>query len=92
VSTGKPVVYVGQSVIASWLGVNSQAVSNWIRARHTSTVPVPDVVVVSERGGEVLGWTAGRRGEWVAWYADAKASPTPRGQRYVTDEDRKGWQ
>jgi hypothetical protein len=90
--SSKPVAYVGQSVVASWLGVTSAAVSNWIRARHRDTVPVPDVVIVSDAGDEIVGWAPGRREEWEAWRrATGKTLKGPR-RHYVTDEDRKDWQ
>jgi hypothetical protein len=87
----KPVAYVGQSVIASWLGVTGAAVSNWIRARYPDSVPVPDVVVVAASGDEVLGWKPGRREEWETWRRDKVLPKGPR-RHYVTDEDRKDWQ
>jgi hypothetical protein len=89
--SSKPVVYVGQSVIASWLDVTSAAVSNWIRARYSDSVPAPDVVVVSAAGDEIVGWAPDRREEWEAWRRDKTPARGPR-RRYVTDEDRKDWQ
>jgi hypothetical protein len=85
----KPEIYVGQSVIAVWLGVTRAAVSNWITARHITTIPVPDVVVASNKGDEVLGWSPDRRDEWVAWHRDH--NPRPRRARYVTTEDMEDW-
>lgn len=86
----KPEIYVGQSVIATWLGVTAAAVSNWTTKRHSDTVPVPDVVIAAASGDEVLGWAPGRRDEWTAWHRERHAGNPPRA-RYVTAEDREEW-
>lgn len=87
----KPEIYVGQSVIASWLGVTAQAVSNWTTARHRETIPVPDVVVASVSGDEVLGWSPDRRDEWTVWHRERHADPKRARARYVTAEEREEW-
>jgi len=90
--TDKPEIYVGQSVIASWLGVTSAAVSNWITARHSTSVPAPDVVIATVSGDEVLGWSPDRRAEWLEWHRGQHAlKPRPKRTRYVTETDLRGW-
>jgi DNA-binding transcriptional regulator YdaS (Cro superfamily) len=85
----KPVIYVGQSVIAAWFGVTAPAVSNWL-VRHKDTAPEPDVVIAGADGGEVLGWLPTRRSDWRDWNI-ARIANDPGRSRYVTDKDRENW-